>query len=227
MIWYLAQKYTGIEDEAIEFAHEMKNELYKMGYTLYSPINDSHYHAKWLKKRRNTHFIECPNCKLSEMFEDVECENTECPKCGSELNDWWGSKVRYPEPDWVAEDIKFMEGFLSDDVCIEGGNNAQDCSCHGPATETDCKDYQKYDSNLTILFADSCFDYNKPTNNLTPKKIEKGFSKEYNCETTTKTYDGLYFFDSKGAKKEYLWAKKNHVRCLKLEEFLKGNEVEI
>ena len=69
------------------------------------------------------------------------------------------------------------------------------------------KDSEKFvritDIGLTMLFAENCF---------------------YPCEYI----DGKYCFDwlSKGAEIEYDWAKDNYVRCLLLEPFLKGKEVE-
>ncbi len=57
-----------------------------------------------------------------------------------------------------------------------------------------------FDSGLTMLFASSCFD-----------------SEMVNVR----------IWASEGARKEYQWAKAHNVKCLLLEPFLNGEEVEV
>jgi hypothetical protein len=70
------------------------------------------------------------------------------------------------------------------------------------------KNLPDFNEGLTMLFAASCF------NN---QFDENGIMMD----------DEQWEWASKGAKTEYNWAKKHHVRCLLLEPFLEGKEVEI
>jgi hypothetical protein len=87
-------------------------------------------------------------------------------------------------------------------------------------------DWLKYDldycqrwlnSGLVMLFAPTCF--------VLPDTCQNDET-ELACHT-----DGCYhcrkYWASKGAHQEYDWGKANKVRCLLLDEFIAGKEVEI
>ncbi len=124
MIYYLAQKYTGMEQEAYDIACFCYHQLVKQGYTVFSPILHSHsFHkdyAKPLKLRLN----------------------------------------------YVKLDLDIVENF---------------------------------DTNCVMLFHLSCF----------------------------KLLNGLEVFASKGAEKEYNYAKRSGIHCYRLEPFLNGRKIEI
>ena len=97
--------------------------------------------------------------------------------------------------DYVAWDLALLSA-----MCI----NLKDiCElCYDPAFFCNTCKKTKYQPNITLLFAPTCFSF------LAFKMLETKWA-------------------SKGAEREYEFAKEHHIRCLLLEPFLKGEEVEI
>lgn len=137
-IYYLAQKYTGMANEAFQIACETVKKLREMKLTVFSPILHSHPYHRYLIK-----------------------------------------KYTITRENYIKWDLEFCEGFLNKD-----GHDFE------------------YDSGLVMLFHKSAYRIIGETN------LEIHWS-------------------SKGAEKEYQWAKDNNVRCLRLESFLKGLEVKL
>jgi hypothetical protein len=114
------------------------------------------------------------------------------------------SIVQFRSGSWQDEEIDNIEmladGWLKGVWC--GSKNG----CHKSMNNEclTCEHHEKFDSGLTLLFASSCYE------NL----VQVG---KHNVVS----------FISAGAKRKHQWAKDHHVRCLLLEPFLEGNEVEI
>lgn len=112
--------------------------------------------------------------------------------------------------DYLQWDLALCEGWLQHDSthemerieCTNIGKSQSECSKYKDCPECPVN----YDSGLVMLFAPSCF------NN---QYDENGALKD----------DEQWEWASKGAKREYDWAKAHHVKCLLLEPFLEGKEV--
>ena len=106
--------------------------------------------------------------------------------------------------DYVAWDLALLSA-----MCI----NLKDiCElCYDPAFFCNTCKKTKYQPNITLLFAPTCF------HNLLP--MQEAVSK--------KPITLIGNWDSKGAQRAYAFAKDHHIRCLLLDPFLAGKEVEI
>jgi hypothetical protein len=178
-VYYLAQKYSGCEAEAFEYALKISNQLISDGFLVFSPIAYSHlihcytnaYKVDWVAfdLRFITQFLkyDADCCQYLKCTEDIECIH--------ELN-----KDAFKEMDWD----------------------------YNPCDGCELYHERQFDSGLVLLFADSCF-----TDMTSLLKV--------------RNFTLPYFWASKGAKQEYDWAKAHHVRCLLLEPFMVGTEVEI
>jgi len=107
--------------------------------------------------------------------------------------------------DYYEWDLALCAGMLKNDgmrCSRDGCDESRNYQCD------QCEYRRLFDSGLTMLFAPSCFIHQKYI-------------------AWTLNDEDFINWDSKGAKMEYGWAKQHHVRCLLLEPFLEGKEVEI
>ena len=109
--------------------------------------------------------------------------------------------------DYVAWDLAILEA-----MCVEQpiSNHFVDACLHATWCYEDIKK-EWYQPKIVMLFAPTCF------HNLLP--MQEAVSK--------KPITLIGNWDSKGAQRAYAFAKDHHIRCLLLDPFLAGKEVEI
>jgi len=221
MIYYLAQAYTSDRD-AFPKAVEWTAVLRSMGFVIFSPILHTHPYHRHLGRDRDpkvcgfcghTLHIKCPS-----TIPDQVCDTDACPYRKDE--------------DYVAWDLALCDGWLKQDATfgIKGfcketfPRECRQWDRDDPKCWEECmgRTERRFDSGLTLLFAPSCFS--------TWDKLWDNEDFMY-CDrfAYTDASEQDHWWISKGAKIEYDWAKAkaHHVRCLLLEPFLQGNEVEI
>lgn len=197
MIYYLAQKYTGIEEQAKNDAQNWVGSLVnlicsKMRWGIdgiFSPVMHTHqFDVEYGRSCINLDYVGW-DLALCAGFLCNNGNRSVCPDCGGQL---------------------YHELRSDEHICLK-------CGLHSDQQETS---WNQYDSGLTMLFAPTCFE-----------QISHMTSCDWNMAKGGKpSCDGYSIkWASKGAKAEYDWAKDptHNVRCLLLEPFLDGKEVEI
>jgi hypothetical protein len=105
-ILYQMSKYSGRETDSVEENFKTQAELLKIGYTTLNPIGHSHFYEMWRQKSENAGYCPYPNGKCDVENAAVKCETAACPYY----------EIRIPVPDYVAHDLKLLEGWCVDFV---------------------------------------------------------------------------------------------------------------
>jgi hypothetical protein len=110
--------------------------------------------------------------------------------------------MKCPPLDYVAHDLKIIEGFMKDD----GVNWLNDGK-------------EVYDSGVVCVFAEDCW-INRSNFNCTC-----AYSMKDHCEGYPK--DGCTWeWNSQGAKAEYDFAHTHHIKCIRLTDLLEKKQIE-
>ena len=136
MICYLAQKYHNNESAAIALDNEVIPKLIMLGFTVYSPIQQTHFIHEYL-----IHNI-CPYCNENQEVktdqglmwwsdDDAECQNCFSHFTEADLDIYWNKQM-----DYVGHDLQIIES-LAWGAIPEGQRGL-------------------YQPNLVIIFADDC-----------------------------------------------------------------------
>ncbi len=209
MIFYLAQGYAS-DPFAFENACKWTYDLRKKGFTIYSPILHCHPFHEELRPKESEMKYEEWDLKICDAFlkHDAICVE----------NDAF---------------IKQFDSRLSYYTTLEAG---MDCAevCDGRCTECSGAIFNKYDSGLTMLFASTCFQYIgwKCLHCGEMCQITRNYATEIYCSKCNdwnlkQDCPKTIIWTSSGAEKEWQWAKKHFVKCLKLDPFLEGQNVYI
>lgn len=220
-MFYLAQKYRGIEMESFMNACKWTKQLLDKGYFVFSPILHSHTFSLTVgNKIKGVSCYKSHNCPVTEISLQKDC---------LQVDDICKYKKTIDESgiDWLEWDLKICEALHKEDGCIRSIKHYYCKNCHKELKwkhirheliKCDCgitynqyisfgdvyNDYliefeQKeiFDSVLTMIFAPDC------------------------CNFLNKQAIDWY---SKGAETEYNWAKKHYVKCVLLEDVLNKPE---
>ena len=143
-------------------------------------------------------------------------------------------KSKWDAPDYVAWDLKIIEGFMNHDggkyitsQCIYF-HEYHDNKCPGKGKTCCCCDKgefikiekEKFDSGVIILLSNTAFS----DEDCTLQEMLDAFKEQCFDGTSPEWKD---FWNSQGCCQEYEFAKSHHIRILELESFLEGKEVEL
>ena len=240
-VYYLCQAYT-TDPDAFTKACDWVLELQSQGYLVFSPITHSHPIEErrqekvkpFCKKckteistkgcREGYAMCHCDEYRVFKNIQPIEFHtNGMLDKVFTQV-EW---RLDYPQmPDYVAWDLAICATMLTGNVIGDWNPYCLQCKTYQWKMSYDeivcikCHEKMgkkiKYEPNLIFLFAPNCFG----PSILSETEPEKYYA--YNGGGGNE-----YWWKSKGAKEEYTWAKAHQVKCLLLEEFVKGNEVEI
>ena len=135
--------------------------------------------------------------------------------------------MKHPPIDYVAHDLKMIEGFMKDDGVMnrwdcmlcgssklfsEDGHQYYCSNCNQYISKASIRIVDHYDSGVCCVFAEDC--------------LTRGCHIE---PMTQAEWDQKWFVDekkSKGAKAEYAFAHAHHIRCIRLSELLEKKKIE-
>jgi len=238
-IIYLAQKYSGREAEALAEAMDYKWKLEAKGFTpengyaIFSPIINSAL-EDWCK---NPNFI----IAMHNIFEGLSPDDTFDPtlvKFMQFIQLMTKIKPNLDFFDYVQYDLILLEEWLHHDaLCTKSyqfikqfsnklsyWNQLERCDecaeegCSGRSTECPEFDGNTYDSGVLMTFCPSCFQ------TYATQWDEEEYDSPF-AYTDKKERD--YWWNSKGAKAEYDFAKANHVECVLADSLVRGQRERI
>lgn len=229
-IHYLAQKYGGKEAQAIMIARGKVQAMRKLGIAVFSPILHTHYYSQG-----------CTSWE--EIFYDMLMDKYVGGQKEWHIGDFailemsakaaWGKGFNTTE-DWVGWDLQICEGWLNHDsklICPECGNKELECLCgNGGSYGCYCgwNALLRYNDEYWVELertADGSWDESKRF--LVKRTYDSGLIMDFTEDTHYYDENGVLFWLDKGAQKEYNWAKRNFVKCVKVDGILKGVETEI